>query len=120
MPSSNARGVYLYVIEFSDGVVKVGQTVRPAERFAEHERDAKKIGCTTRRRWLSFPYMSSRYEQLLIEFCKVSWPRVQGLEFFDADFDEVVEFATELDEIALEAHRAKCPGAPRPQSNAAA
>lgn len=120
MPDSQARGVYLYVIEFNDGVVKVGQTVRPAERLAEHERDAKAIGCTTRQRWLSFPYMSSRHEQMLIAYCKVNWPRVQGLEFFDAPFDEVVEFATELDEIAIEAHLAKNPRRPRPCSDAAA
>lgn len=100
-------GVYLYVIEFNDGVVKVGQTARLAARFDEHERAARKIGCKIRRRWISFPYMSSAYERMLIAYCKFSWPRVQGLEFFDADFDAVVEFAEELDEIALEAHEAR-------------
>lgn len=119
MHDNDGSGVYLYVLQFSDGVVKVGQTVRPAERFAEHERDAKKIGCTTRQRWLSFPYMSSRHERMLIAYCKANWPRVQGLEFFEADFDEVVEFATELDEIALEAHRTKHPRQSHPGSDAA-
>lgn len=102
-----SSGVYLYVIEFNDGVVKVGQTIRPAIRFGEHERAAQKIGCKTRRRWLSSRYMSTRYERALIAYCHVYGQLVQGLEFFDADFDKVVKFAEELDEIALEDERAR-------------
>lgn len=120
MQDNEQRDLYLYVIEFNDRVVKVGKTARPAARFAEHERDARAIGCKIRQHWLSFPYMSPAYERMLIAFCKAHWPRVQGLEFFDADFEEVVEFATELDEIAIEAHYAKHPRPTLPHSDAAA
>lgn len=92
---------YLYAIEFSDGVVKVGRTGRIGDRIAAHRRDGKKIGAVIRDCWISRPIRAQqirRAEMFLIAECKQKWPIAQGLEWFDAPFAEVVVLAEELDE----------------------
>lgn len=94
---------YLYVVEFSDRVVKVGRTCRLNARFKEHEREARKIhpDMKIRSRWVSFGFpdaAAGRAERALIALCKAKWPVAQGQEFFDAPFDDVVDLGFELDE----------------------
>lgn len=90
---------YLYVIEFTDGVVKVGRTGRLNARIKEHRRAAKVIGLGIRNGWIEGDFTLSavvRVERELIAYCADSWPLVQGLEYFAAPFDEVADFADVL------------------------
>lgn len=94
-------GIYLYALLFNDGVVKVGQTIQPGDRPKTHQRDARKLSYAIRDGWISKPYMLRSDERRLIEFCNERWPLVQGLEYFDGDFNAIVSYAEDLEEAAL-------------------
>jgi hypothetical protein len=99
---------HLYVIEFTDRVVKVGRSCHLLERLRVHLKDAREIGETFRAAWHEpgFSLATAKgCERALIAFCKARWPVAQGLEFFDAPFDEVVSYAEELAEINREVWR---------------
>lgn len=49
------HGLYLYAVEFTDGVVKVGQTFSPRQRLAQHRRAAMKRGAAICRYHVSEP-----------------------------------------------------------------
>ncbi|MFD5027058.1 hypothetical protein [Streptomyces sp. NPDC058373] len=89
---------YVYVIEFSSGIVKVGQSGRPQARVREHEKAAAMHGHTILRRWVSAPHTGcDANEKLLIAFAAERWPASSGREAFtDAHYDEIVEFAAGL------------------------
>jgi hypothetical protein len=100
MPDLHMTGIYLYALKFNDGVVKVGQTIRIAERIETHRQNARKLGFTICDGWTSYPCMWLSDERRLIEFCKERWPLVQGLEYFAGDFDAIVSFAEALESAA--------------------
>lgn len=50
---SNGYDGYVYVLEFSTGIVKIGKTRNPRARIATHVEDAKKFGATVDQLWLS-------------------------------------------------------------------
>jgi hypothetical protein len=92
---------HLYVVEFTDGVVKVGRTCRLIDRLKAHRKDAREIGVGFGQLWYErgFSLSSAKAcERMLIAHCKSKWPIAQGLEWFDAPFDEVVNYAEELAE----------------------
>ncbi|MDG9701726.1 hypothetical protein [Streptomyces sp. DH37] len=102
---------YVYVLEFSSGTVKVGQTGDPAKRVKEHENAAMAHGISVARSWVSTPHVEFEdNEAALIAFCSERWPTTAGREAFESgDFAEVVEYAqglpyTRLTEAVLEAH----------------
>ncbi|MGW4786170.1 GIY-YIG nuclease family protein [Streptomyces sp. NPDC004230] len=86
---------YVYVLEFTSGTVKVGQTRNPANRFREHGNAAETHGHRITRSWTSAPHVEfQENESALIRFCSDRWVSASGLEAFDgADFDAVVEYA---------------------------
>lgn len=96
---------FLYAIEFTDRVVKVGRTYRLEDRLREHRKAARELGVSFLHLWYESGFTDGtarQAEAALIAHCKANWPRVQGLEFFDAPFDEVVKFAEELAEVATQ------------------
>jgi hypothetical protein len=99
-------GLYLYVIQFNDHVVKVGRSINVVHRIRQHRCEARKIGARVQKIWISFPYMSNADEAKLIAFCKARYPLIQGFEYFLTDeFDTVTDYAIELDDAAIERHR---------------
>lgn len=102
MPEIVPTPHHLYVIEFTDRVVKVGRTCHLIERFRVHLKDAREIGASFRDVWYESGFSlgtAKACERALISHCKSRWPIAQGLEWFDAPFDEVVDFAEQLAEI---------------------
>jgi len=89
----------LYVIEFSTGVIKVGRTQQKrGHRESEHERIAEAMGISVVRSWSSVTVKQvDTLENILIAYCnKLGTPR-RSLEYFDnLDFDQIVEFATDI------------------------
>ncbi len=98
MPAVQGEG-YLYVIQFSTGAIKVGQTRRhPRARLAEHRRDAAVYGVNITRQWVSRPHMGFlRTEAALIDACLLAKGRQFRREYFnDIAFDVAVGFADRL------------------------
>jgi hypothetical protein len=88
---------YIYVIAFNTGVVKVGQTMLPARRFAEHRREAEAFGVWITNFWISAQH--SNYldvEAELIDACWALYPRSRREYFQDADFMTVARIAAKL------------------------
>jgi hypothetical protein len=94
---------YIYVIEFTSGVVKVGRTNTPQKRLAKHARTAQSHGVTISRSWFSTPHTGyGKNEMALIAFCAERWDISGGREYFGAaDYEEIVQYANTLPMIAL-------------------
>lgn len=86
---------YLYVIEYSTGVVKVGQTRDLDKRMASHATMALAHGAKILRRWTSPAAGSPRAaEAAVISFCRKRWTTQAGAEYFaGANYCEIVEYA---------------------------
>lgn len=112
----NAEG-FVYVIEFSSRIVKVGRDLR--KRLAEHEKIGRSHGVSISRSWGSELHVRCEDNEVsLIAFCSDRWPVAGGREYFQgADFDAIVSFAkglpmerlTEADIAAAEARIAAAP-----------
>jgi predicted GIY-YIG superfamily endonuclease len=89
---------YVYVIEFTSGTVKVGQTASPQKRVAQHDKAAQAHRHSVVRSWVSAPHFEyATNETALIAFCEERWKVAAGREAFEAaDFDSVVEYAQGL------------------------
>ncbi|WP_405673128.1 hypothetical protein [Streptomyces sp. NBC_01530] len=89
---------YVYVIEFTSGTVKVGQTRDARKRIGQHAAAAQAHGHTVARTWVSIPHVGfAATESSLIAFCEERWVVAAGREAFEAgDFDSVVEYAQGL------------------------
>lgn len=102
---------YLYVIAFSDDVVKVGRTNNIQVRFGTHAYAARMRGAQVARDWISPTgceyQLADSDERQLIAYCKDRWPIAWGREYFAAaNFDEVAQYAAELQGIKTQS----CPG----------
>jgi len=93
-PAVEGQG-HLYVLQFSTGWIKVGQTNSPRRRLAEHRRDAEVYGVNITRIWVSRPHRGFlRTEAALIEACLAAKGRRMKREYFtDIAFDVAVRFA---------------------------
>jgi hypothetical protein len=89
---------YTYVIEFSIGAVKVGETNHPQRRAAHHERDVARFGGTMTRWWLSDVHLNYREnESALIAAGRRLGRSLGGSEYFaDCPFDDLVALAQRL------------------------
>lgn len=97
-PAPDGHG-HLYVIQFSSGTVKVGQTNRPAQRLNDHRRYGWAFGVVIVRAWISPPhagYISN--ETRLIDYAArvATGDRARREFFHGADFDRLVACATNL------------------------
>lgn len=94
---------YLYGIEFSDGVVKVGRTTNPKVRRKNHATDAGLCGARITRHWQLGPHRhedACQGEAELIRFCSGRWTSAGGREYFaSADLLEIAEYAIGIDDI---------------------
>ncbi len=97
MPAGRGEG-YLYVLQFSTGVIKVGQTTRIHRRLGEHRRDAAAFGVNITRCWVSRPHRGFlKTEAALIEACLIAKGRRVRQEYFSGvAFDVAVGFADQL------------------------
>lgn len=88
---------YLYVVEFSTGVVKVGQTMDPRRRMAEHRRDADTFKVAIVNFWISSAHWNYLDNEIdLINRCMQVSTRARLEYFRDVTFDAAVGFANEL------------------------
>ena len=86
---------WLYVIDFSDNVIKIGQTTDARQRIKRHHWDARKRGAEVRRWWISVKHSNkSETESVLKQCCLRHWTLFDGDEYFaNADFDMAVTYA---------------------------
>ena len=86
---------HLYVVEFTSGVIKVGQAVRPQSRLATHAAHARIHGGDIRRTWVSDRHAGyDGTERILIAGCKQVGELAFGREYFRGiEFDWASRYA---------------------------
>lgn len=82
---------YIYAIEFSTGVVKVGCTGSPRQRINSQIYVASKLGVETKNIWLSVLHEGYAANEILL-LGNLGAP-ARGAEYFKTDFAHVVETA---------------------------
>lgn len=101
MPATDGKG-YLYVLQFSTGSIKVGQTVDLQRRLADHRRDAHAFNVAITDYWVSPAHQGYlANERLLIAFCGHVSRRAKSEYFHGIDLATVREFAAGLVADAL-------------------
>lgn len=95
---------HLYVVEIPGVGVKVGITVDPPRRIAQHTRDAQAYGRTVERTWISGPHVEARASERSL--VKLAGGR---REYLPINFDVAVQEAmslpmTRADRAAVEKH----------------
>ncbi len=95
--ASHAGEGFIYVVRFSTGAIKVGQTVEPQVRLNKHRRDAEVYKVDVVDYWIS-PQHSNYLgnEVLLIERCRQVGVGVKKEYFHGMDFAEAVQIAGRL------------------------
>lgn len=85
---------FLYVIELSTGVVKVGRSDRPNHRIIAHAHEAAKYGVHVVRQWVSIEHGDcDASERNAISGCQVVGTLRSGREYFEIGFDQAVAIA---------------------------
>jgi hypothetical protein len=100
VPAPEGTG-HLYVLQFSTGAIKVGQTADLRKRLAEHRRDASAFNVVITGYWVSLAhaeYLSN--EKKLIAYCGTIGRRAKNEYFHGADLATVRQFAVELTSTA--------------------
>lgn len=87
---------YAYVLEFSNGIIKVGQTMAPRLRCRQHEIKAQAVGVTLAQTWVSPLHRQyDKTEKALISAATSMGQLAQGAEYFvGCDFDALVQEAS--------------------------
>lgn len=98
---------YLYVVEFSTGVVKVGKSKQRGKRISDHSTIAHKMGIAVVRIWESHEVTRVDIrERTLITLCRTKGlPRTNGefAEYFsNLDFDVAVSVGDAVSASTLE------------------
>jgi hypothetical protein len=57
---------YVYVVEYTDGLLKVGRTIRPAARIATHKEHGDSFGNAMVRVWMSPPHVNFAANELTL------------------------------------------------------
>jgi hypothetical protein len=79
---------HIYVLGFSDGILKVGRTSNPHQRMILLRHEAKKRGATITNQWVTEFANAIRGEHYLIRVGAEHFPQAWGKEYFCAGFDE--------------------------------
>jgi hypothetical protein len=89
---------YLYVLEFTMGVVKVGKTNHPQMRALQHARDVGRFAGSIQRWWLSDIHLDYHAtERELIQAAAQAGRQLTADEYFaDCSFDAMVSVARRL------------------------
>jgi hypothetical protein len=84
---------YIYAVEFSLGIVKVGRTNNPRARLYQHEKTVCCFGGSVTRAWFSSAHRNWREnERILLEHAGRLGERLAETEYFrGCDFDAVLE-----------------------------
>ncbi len=94
----NKRVGFVYLLELSTDVVKIGSTTSPIKRLRKHRSAAEQFGISLRQAWLSEPTAS--YASLEAQLCgqaRKAGYKTAGREWFRGlRFDEAVELAEQL------------------------
>lgn len=88
---------HVYVIEFSDGTVKVGKSVTPSARIASHASTAACFGIITAQVWTSGLLDCGATERATLEYLRQTFESRNGGEFFVGGFDAAVAFVGTLE-----------------------
>lgn len=88
--SGNAASssTHVYILGFSDGVVKIGRTGNPDRRFSALKLEAEKRGASLIGSWLRATTTPARSEDALRAIGRMSYEFEQGREYFRASFNE--------------------------------
>jgi predicted GIY-YIG superfamily endonuclease len=89
---------YIYIVEFDQGTVKIGQTAKPEERMRSHMWQARKFRIDVVRHWVSEPHMGAFLnEKTLIRWCTERAKETHGDEWFTGlTFEEVKAAAVSI------------------------
>lgn len=89
---------FLYVIAFTTGTVKVGQTEDPQQRLNTHQAEAAAFGVGATAYWISPAHSNFiTNETLLIEQCRTVSRRSRREYFHEVGYERAVQFALDLD-----------------------
>lgn len=95
---------YVYAVEFSDAVVKVGRTSDLSNRMSQHKAEGRKRNAYPVRIWSVIGqryWLAQADEQALIEFCRQRWSKAKGHEYFAAaDFAQITAYLAALNDRA--------------------
>ncbi len=94
---------YIYAIQFSTGVTKVGRTSDPWTRYDQHRSAAETFGVSITRHWVSpLHNRFERTERRLVETAlELSTGQIRTEYFLGIDFDELLaEVAQMFDDFA--------------------
>jgi predicted GIY-YIG superfamily endonuclease len=102
MPVDNPPGLagegFLYVIAFTTGTVKVGQTEDPRQRLNTHQAEAAVFGVGATAYWISQSHSNFKTnETLLIEQCRKVSGRSRREYYHEIGYERAVQFALALD-----------------------
>ncbi|MEU6072513.1 hypothetical protein [Micromonospora sp. NPDC047074] len=75
---------HLYVLQFDNGVVKMGRWTDPRARNERHARDCGRYGLTIARRWVSDEWKSAHWaeQQLIANLTKIGSRTPASREYF--------------------------------------
>jgi hypothetical protein len=89
--NSDGRKGYIYIIEFSTGVVKVGRTTSPRQRIDGQLYTASKLGVEPTNIWLSA--FHEDYKANEVELLGLLGAPARGTEYFRVEYSHVVKLA---------------------------
>jgi hypothetical protein len=93
---------YIYVVQFSTGIVKPGKAVDPEARLGHHARLAEFHGAPVVRSWVSEYHLGiSKTERRLLRFCEATGKQLSGEYFTSLLFDAARECGQRLVYAAL-------------------
>ena len=90
---------FIYIIEYSTGLVKPGRTTRPDARMSEHRGSAARHGIQIARKWVSQHHANyDANEAILLDYCNRHGRRMSNRsEFYsDVSYDDVLAVAQQL------------------------
>lgn len=98
LPGKAPAGGYVYAALYSVGVMKVGRTKQPRQRFSVHKQIGEAFGATITRVWLSPLHLDyNTTEQQVLDQAEHLCTSIYLSEYFrGVDFDELTSFAEAL------------------------
>jgi hypothetical protein len=97
-PPGVAGEGYIYVVEFTTGTVKVGQTEDPRQRLTTHQIEAGVFGVGVAAYWISPAHRNFKVnETLLIAECRKVSRRSRREYYHELGYDAAVDFALGLE-----------------------
>lgn len=113
-----STSTHVYILGFSDGVVKIGRTGNPDRRFSALKLEAEKRGARLSGTWLRRTSTPARSEDALRAIGRLKYDFEQGREYFRAEFSDFIETVKKyayawdrvIDDETFDAGTIQCPG----------